>query len=211
MTHESHPARSTFLQLEADKRERVLEAAMREFAEHGFERANLDRIAAAAKVPKGSLYQYFANKRACFDAAVQHAFGVAFMEFVKHLRRGGGDVFDEFHRALLFPLALQRRHPLIAALYFRVGFLEPGELQSAIAERNSLFQDDWFERGASAGSLRPDLDRAAAGFLLDAIANRVHFMALSGALTAGALRKLAAAQAGFARRALGAETQGRKR
>jgi TetR/AcrR family transcriptional regulator len=210
MTHESYLVRSTFLNLAVDKRERVLRAAMEEFAEQGFLRANLDRIAAAAQVPKGSLYQYFDNKQACFDATVQHAFGVAFGEFVAHVRRGGGDVFDEFQRALRFPLALRRRHPLIADLYFRVGFLEPGELQSAIVVRNSLFQDDWFERGEASGSLRAGLDRRAAGFLLDAVANRVHFMVLSGALTAGALRKLAERQTEFVRLALGAKAKRRK-
>ena len=184
---------------------RGMKSGMQEFAGHGFERAKLDRIAAAAHVPKGSLYQYFDNKRACFDAAVQHAFGVAFAQFITHLRRGGGDVFDEFRRALLFPLALQRNHPLIADLYFRVGFLEPGELRSAIVARNSLFQDDWFERGEAPGALRPGLDRGAAGFLLDAVANRVHFLALSGALTAGKLRKLATQQTEFVRLALGAD------
>ena len=183
---------------------------MEDFARHGFERGNLDRIAAAAQVPKGSLYQYFDDKRACFEAAVQHAFGVAFTEFGAHVGQGGGDVFDEFHRALLFPLALRRRHPLIADLYFRVGFLEPGELQSAIVARNALFQDDWFERGESSGALRPRLDRAAAGFLLDAVANRVHFMALSGALPARRLRKLAAEQTEMVRLALGAGVKRRR-
>lgn len=209
MTRESYSARSTFVHLAGHKRERVLRAAMTEFAEQGFARSNLDRIAAAAKVPKGSLYQYFDNKRACFDTTVQHAFGVAFAEFVEHIRRGGGDVFDEFRRALLFPLALRRRHAVIADLYFRVGFLEPGELRSAIVVRNALFQDDWFERGLASASLRPGLDRTASGFLLDAVANRVHFMVLSGAMSGARLRKLAAQQTEFVRLALGADVKRR--
>jgi TetR/AcrR family transcriptional regulator len=211
MTVESYPVRQTFLQLAGHKRDRVLRAAMREFADHGFERANLDRIARAARIPKGSLYQYFDHKRACFDAVVQHAFGIAYAELVALLRRNAGDVFDAFRRALLFPVALRRRHPLIADLYFRVGFLEPGELQSAITDRNSLFQDDWFARGIAAGSLRPDLDRAAAGFLLDAVANRVHFLALSQALAPAALRRLAAQQTGLLRLALGTQARITKR
>jgi AcrR family transcriptional regulator len=206
MTVESHHVRQTFLQLADHKRERVRRAALREFADHGFARANLDRIARLAQIPKGSLYQYFDNKRACFDAVVQHAFGIAYAELVALLRRNG-DVFDAFRRALLFPIALRRRHPLIADLYFRVGFLEPGELQSAITDRNSLFQDDWFERGMAAGALRADLDRAAAGFLLDAVANRVHFLALSQTVPPAALRRLAAQQTELLRLALG--TQGR--
>ena len=94
---------------------------------------------------------------------MQHAFSVAFAEFIPHLRRGGGDVFDEFRRALLFPLALRRRHPLVAQLYFRVAFLELGELQTSIVSHNSLFLDDWFERREAAVSLRRGLGHGAAG------------------------------------------------
>lgn len=205
MTGESQPPKRTFLQLDAGKRARVLEAAMTEFADCGFERANLDRIADAASIAKGSLYQYFHDKRACFDATAAHAFGVAFAEFRSHLRRSRPrGCFEEFRAALLFPLTLAKRHPRVARLYFRVGFLEAGALQAEIASRNSLFQEDWFERGIAAGDLAPDIDRRQAGFLLDAVATRVHFFALSGIVSEAALRGLARSQTEFIRRALGA-------
>jgi AcrR family transcriptional regulator len=205
MTRKSHPIRNTFLQLDPAKRQRVLDAAMAEFADNTFERANLDRIADQAGVAKGSLYQYFAGKRGCFDAVVQHGFGVAFAEFGAYLRRSRPiDCFEEFRYALLFPRVLMRRQPLIARLYFRVGFLEPGELQGEIHTRNSLFQEEWFARGIAAGSLDRHIDRAAAGFLLDAVANRVHSFALAGGLTGRALEKLAQQQTRFVRRALSA-------
>lgn len=193
----------TFHRLPESKRMRIVEAAMSEFASHSFDRANLDRIASAAGVPKGSLYQYFRDKRACFDATVAHAFGVAFAEFAAHMRRSrAADCFEEFRQALLFPLTLVRREPLIARLYYRVGFLAAGDLQGEILARNSLFQGDWFDRGIASNSLDPDIDRTSAGFLLDAIANRVHFLILSGALPAGPARKLAKTQTDYVRAAL---------
>lgn len=195
--------KATFLQLREDKQQRVRDAAIAEFADHPFDRANLDRIAAAAGVPKGSLYQYFHNKRDCFDAAVQHAFGTAFSQFADYLRESGArDCFEEFQHTLLFAMVLAEREPLIAHLYFRVGFLEVADLQGEIISRNVLFQDRWFERGIAEGLLDPRIDRRSAGFLLDAVANRFHFFALSRALDQPTLRSLAESLTDFVRRAL---------
>ncbi len=195
--------KSTLLRLDEKKRQRVLNAAMAEFADHPYDRANLDRIANAAGVPKGSLYQYFHNKRDCFDAAVHHAFGAAFSEFERYLLRSRSrDCFEEFRHALLFAIVLRERQPLIARLYFRVGFLESAELQGEIVSRNALFQERWFERGISEGLLDRHIDRTSARFLLDAISNRFHFLALSGSLNQRSLRRLAGSLSQHVRHAL---------
>ena len=48
-------------------RERILEAAYREFATHGLAGARVDRIAENAKANKRALYSYFGNKEDLFD------------------------------------------------------------------------------------------------------------------------------------------------
>ena len=49
----------------------IIAAGIKEFSAHGFERARLDRIATAAGVAKGTIYLYFENKEALFEAAVE--------------------------------------------------------------------------------------------------------------------------------------------
>lgn len=51
-------------------RQRILEAAVAEFAEHGIAGARVDRIAAAATSNKQLIYQYFGNKDGLFRAVV---------------------------------------------------------------------------------------------------------------------------------------------
>src|SRR6516164_3013063 len=46
----------------ADKRERILEAAVRVFAQEGFYNAKVARIAEAAGVADGTIYLYFKSK-----------------------------------------------------------------------------------------------------------------------------------------------------
>lgn len=57
------------------KRERLLEAAAAEFARIGFDRANLDTITRTAGVAKGTVYLYFTNKAALFNAVLQELRG----------------------------------------------------------------------------------------------------------------------------------------
>ncbi len=53
----------TWSRLDGDRRAAVVAAAEAEFAAHGFSRGSLNVIARTAGVAKGSLFQYFADKR----------------------------------------------------------------------------------------------------------------------------------------------------
>jgi len=52
----------------AATRERILEVATREFAEHGIAGARIERIVVEARTNKAQLYAYFGNKEGLFDA-----------------------------------------------------------------------------------------------------------------------------------------------
>jgi TetR/AcrR family transcriptional regulator len=53
----------------------ILQAAVREFADHGVAGARTDAIARAAKVNKALLYYYFKDKEALYGAVLDHVFG----------------------------------------------------------------------------------------------------------------------------------------
>lgn len=52
----------TFFNLSDEKRCRIVDAALQEFAAHSFNEASINRIIKNAEIPKGSFYQYFKNK-----------------------------------------------------------------------------------------------------------------------------------------------------
>jgi AcrR family transcriptional regulator len=54
--------RPRFENVDADKRARLIEAAMKEFATHGYEQASMNRIIETAGFSKGSFYYYFDDK-----------------------------------------------------------------------------------------------------------------------------------------------------
>lgn len=56
-------------------RARIFEAAVEEFAEHGFAGARVERIAAGARANKQALYLYFGDKRALFGLVLKDQLG----------------------------------------------------------------------------------------------------------------------------------------
>lgn len=58
--------KQTFLNLPEEKRNAIVNAAIDEFAEYGFESASINRIVANSGISKGSFYQYFEDKRDVF-------------------------------------------------------------------------------------------------------------------------------------------------
>ncbi|MDP4181181.1 MAG: TetR/AcrR family transcriptional regulator, partial [Bacillota bacterium] len=63
--------KETFFNLDEEKQEKVMRAAINEFSAHGFEKANIGLIAKNAAVAKGSIYQYFENKKELFLFSVK--------------------------------------------------------------------------------------------------------------------------------------------
>jgi AcrR family transcriptional regulator len=55
------------------KRERIVEAAMRHFAEHGYQGARVEDIASELGIAKGSIFQHFGSKAGLFLAAYKRA------------------------------------------------------------------------------------------------------------------------------------------
>jgi AcrR family transcriptional regulator len=54
--------KQTFFNLPEQKRQIIVDVAIEEFAENGFESASINRIVANSGISKGSFYQYFADK-----------------------------------------------------------------------------------------------------------------------------------------------------
>jgi len=58
-----------------DRQRQILACAKRVFAERGFHSANISHICEAAGIGRGTLYQYFTNKRAVLTAILRETLG----------------------------------------------------------------------------------------------------------------------------------------
>jgi AcrR family transcriptional regulator len=77
--------KDTFLNLPPEKQEKVMRAAINEFLMNGFEKGNIGDIAKNAGVAKGSMYQYFENKRELFLFCVKWSIEVLMRKSSKYI------------------------------------------------------------------------------------------------------------------------------
>ena len=88
---------STFLNLPAEKQEKLLEAATREFSHKPFNEASINQIIREAGIPRGSFYMYFQDKEDLFLYLIKGYMDQLLMLLEELLLQNGGDIF----RALL--------------------------------------------------------------------------------------------------------------
>lgn len=69
--------KDTLLNLEEEKRNKIIEAAIKEFSQKGYEKGNVGSIAKNAGVSKGSMYQYFNNKGDVYLYCIEKAYEIA--------------------------------------------------------------------------------------------------------------------------------------
>lgn len=206
---------STFENLPADKRLRLMRAATAEFARTEFAGAKLDRIAAAAGVPKGSLYQYFADKEAFYVHTVREALLEAWAFFERHLERHPpGDCFELLVEALAHLVDLQRERPELATLYARVVFAKDSQSRDVLypvdRERSDAFYGRLIPWGREQGLLDPALPDSVVRFHMNAVGLHFQQLVFAGEMPAwlrdvGPLRSFAEQLVATLRRALEAQ------
>ena len=84
---------STFFRLPEEKRERLTCAAWREFSSVRFSEASINRIVRDAQIPRGSFYQYFADKDDLFFYLLDTLYDACLALAARALREAEGNLF----------------------------------------------------------------------------------------------------------------------
>lgn len=84
---------STFLNLPAQKQEKLLEAATREFSRRPYTEASINQIIKDAGIPRGSFYMYFTDKEDLFRYLLGGYVDQMVMVLEEALLREHGDIF----------------------------------------------------------------------------------------------------------------------
>lgn len=83
----------TFLNLQKEKRIRILRAAKKEFSRVPLDKAVIANIVKEADIPRGSFYQYFENVEDLFVYLMQYMYGIDRKKFAKYLEQTENDVY----------------------------------------------------------------------------------------------------------------------
>ena len=164
--------KQTFFNLPEGKRQAIIDIAVDEFARHDYRSASISRIVARAGIAKGSIYQYFEDKRDLFlyllDLAAQEKMallqgmppepGMDFFTYLRWLAATGS-------RATL-------AHPRLAAVGYRALYGDLPFRDEAIAqvkEAARRYVDDLVGKAIAAGDIDPEVDPEMASFVVSTL------------------------------------------
>jgi len=166
-----------FLQLDEGKRERVLCAAINEFADKNYNNASMNVVVKSAGISKGALFKYFKSKAGLFAFVYKMALGRV-KDYLKEVRdeSEGEEFFTRLQKVMLAGLDFIEVHPGLAAIYYRIVFTGDSPYKREIVEevhRESLeFIGSLIQKGIERGELRSDLDPGILAFLVEAVVDR---------------------------------------
>jgi len=171
------PARTTFLNLPQEKQERVVTAALEEFADKGYQQASLNTMVAASGIAKGSIYQYFKDKQSLFLYIFEVAIGVVRRTLLKVKEdTREEDFFVRLEKSLLAGMDFIERHPRVYGIYLKILYDQQvprrPELLRAVRRFAAEYLGSLVRQGLVQGELRADLSQESAIFVLDALLDR---------------------------------------
>ncbi|SEN19179.1 TetR/AcrR family transcriptional regulator [Lihuaxuella thermophila] len=172
-----------YQQIPAEKREKILQAAIREFAERGYDQASTNKIIQEAAISKGLLFHYFGNKKQLYLATFDHCVAQymdEMEEMIPSLVDLPSDLFDRILYLSEFKYRYFLRHPLVYSFllraYSEISKKFPREVEERLHEYQKIAMPFILE-GIDRSKFRDDLDLEKAMSLiylcLHAIAQRM--------------------------------------
>ena len=131
---------STFFNLPPPKREKLLHAAIVEFARRPYGEVSINRIIQGAEIPRGSFYQYFSDKEDLFYYLLGDIQSQVVRVFGEQLHKNAGDLF-QLQIALYNDITRRGERCPILDRCFRLLQINPGiDLQKLLG---GLLQQDF--------------------------------------------------------------------
>jgi len=160
----------------AAKRELIVDAAMRRFAEHGYQGARVEDIAAELQIAKGSIFQHFGSKAGLFLAAYRKAVASlpAWLDAPREV------VADGFWAVLTY--WLERTEHLVQEDWvpYRVTLIGnygtdlalKREINRYLVSEDPYGTLDFVQLGVERGEVRADIDLEMAASMVDWLTDR---------------------------------------
>ena len=121
-----------FLNLEEEKRRRILEAAKKEFSSYDYDKVSINRIIQESEISRGAFYTYFLDKDDLlvylFEAEENKAVG----HFMEIMARNNGNFFQSIQEWVIEIVKIRKKQIVqdSFAMFYRSGFLKNLSLAS---------------------------------------------------------------------------------
>jgi len=97
--------------LAEEKKLRIINAALNEFADHDYDNASTNRIVKAAEIGKGMLFYYFHSKKDLYYYLVNYSLDIVTDEFLVHIDQNITDFLERLKHISQIKLTYFWKHP----------------------------------------------------------------------------------------------------
>jgi AcrR family transcriptional regulator len=168
--------KETFFNLPEEKRQVIIDIAIDEFADNDYKNASISNIASRAGIAKGSLYQYFKDKRELYFYLLQLA-GEEKKAFLsgKTPPDPTMSLFDYLRWLMKVGATFELSNPKLAQVAYRGLFSDRpfgDEPTQQILNSVKDYYGSLVDMGKTQGCIDPRIDRDLAIFLLESVFNR---------------------------------------
>ncbi|WP_425449663.1 TetR/AcrR family transcriptional regulator [Dethiothermospora halolimnae] len=169
-----------FEKLPEEKKEKIINACIEEFAKYGYEKSSTNRIIKRADISKGILFHYFGNKKSLYLYIVDYAMNYYSDKVDKCIENiETKDIFERIKAWSLIKLKLFSEEPLMYYMTFNIFFKGSDKIKSEIQERYAKLSQKYMNvliDGIDREMFRDDIDTNKAIDLLlvtfDGIGNK---------------------------------------
>ncbi len=111
MQKEIQAMNERFFDLKKDRQDRIINGAMRIFAQNGYRHASTDEMVAAASISKGLLFHYFKSKKGTWEFLYEYSTRYMLLELREAGRRRGCDFFEMYRQLVRADAAVLQKYP----------------------------------------------------------------------------------------------------
>src|SRR5699024_4584025 len=132
---------SKFHNLNSDKQKEIINAAIMEFAQSGFEKASTNEIVRKANISKGSLFNYFNSKIDLYLYLIDYSVHII-EQIVEQIDLNETDIYKRIENIGLKKLRIQRKIPQVFECLVSTKQEESAEVKDIIKQKVDPMYDE---------------------------------------------------------------------
>lgn len=157
--------KQTFFNLKKVKQEKIMTAAYKEFSTRSFQHAKISNIISMSKIPRGSFYQYFNDKKDLYLYIFQ-VMGEEKMKYLGNILSNPDDIsfIDLFHEIYKKSIKFTVKNPTLMKIFQKLVLANDGIYKELIGDNLKKGVDYYvmmIEKDKEKGIIRKDLNSKA--------------------------------------------------
>lgn len=135
-----------FMNLEPERRNAILNAALKEFANKGFDAASTNVIAKDSGISKPLMFHYVNNKKDFFLFILNYCYEILENEYFSRIDVSEKDIFERLRQTCLLKIRVMQKHPWIFEFIRVAVYTDSEAVNDELQKRRKMKEASIFDR-----------------------------------------------------------------